>query len=278
MAQHDAGGDDQASGRRERGAPHQGQSGGSEPGASHDGPAAELGGRPAGNGGQDAPARLLSELGRLRRQARSIRHAYWLPLVLFGLVIGASSPFYLVTLPSPSGAVLWTGTGILAGFNGMLDRNPTALAIYWLLALGAGLYLTRLWYLRHGRRVGLMTPARGFVIAGVIVGVLVIVLPAMQLLPGDLVVRGTLPFLIIAATLWVLAWAERSRALLLVAAIFTGSALLASLYNIENILHRLGWSPSLTFSTLPNILLPALVLLVSGACAYVVQRRRLVAA
>lgn len=246
-------------------------SGGSS--AAHDGPDAIHGGPAAGNGGPDVPVSLLSDLGRLRKQARSIRHAYWLPLVLFGLVIGASSPFYLVTLPSPAGGVIWTETGTLAAFNGMFDGNPTALAVYWLFTIGAGLYLTRLWYLRHGRQVGLMTPARGFVIAGVAVGALVIVLPMVALLPGDLVVRGTLPFLIIAATLWVLAWAERSRALLLVAAIFTASALLASLYNVENILYRLGWSPSLRFSTLPDILLPALVLLISGACAYVVQRR-----
>jgi hypothetical protein len=232
----------------------------------------------SGTGAPDAPASLLSDLGRLRKQARSVRHAYWLPLLLFGLVIGASSPFYLVTPPSRSNPLLLTGTGAFGALSGMFDANPAAQAIYWLLTIGAGLYVTWLWYRRHGRRVGLMTPARGFVIVGVIVGVLVIVLPAMQLLPGDLVVRGTLPFLIIAATLWVLAWAERSRALLVVAAIFTGTALLASLYNVENILYRLGWSPATRFSTLPNILLPALVLLISGACAYVVQRRKRVAA
>ena len=79
--------------------------------AQHDAGEDDQGGPAAGNGGQDAPARLLIELGRLRKQARSIRHAYWLPLVLFGLVIGASSPFYLVTLPSPADAVLWTETG-----------------------------------------------------------------------------------------------------------------------------------------------------------------------
>ena len=241
--------------------------------ASRDGREASQGGPAARNGGPDAPARLLSDLGRLRMQARSIRHAYWLPLVLFGLVIGASSPLYLVTLPSPSGGVIWTETGTFAALNGLLIGNPTGLTIYWLVTIGAGLYVTWLWYRRHGRRVGLMTPARGFVIAGVVVGVLVIVLPTLHVLPGDLVVRGTLPFLIIAAALWVLAWAERSRALLLVAAVFTGTAILASLYNVENIMYRLGWSPSARFSTLPGILLPALVLLISGACAYVMQRR-----
>ena len=38
--------------------------------------------------------------------------------------------------------------------------------------------------------------------------------------------RGTFPFVIIAAGLWVLAWAERSRALAVVAAVYTAAALL----------------------------------------------------
>src|SRR6266568_3305412 len=93
----------------------------------------------------------------------------------------------------------------------LLGQNSTALTIYWLIAIGAGPYVTWLWYLRHGRQVGLMTPARGFVIAGVVVGLLCLVLPAFQLVPGDLMLRGTLPFLIVAAGLWVLAWAQRRR-------------------------------------------------------------------
>jgi hypothetical protein len=227
-----------------------------------------------GNGGGETSASWLSEVTRLRDGARSARHAYWLPLVLFGLVIGASAPFYLGPTPSRRGTVAFSGA-ILPWFGGQIGGQSVVL-IYWLLAIGAGLYVTTLWYRRHGRRVGLMTPARGFVIAGVIVGVLVLVLPAAQALPGDLVVRGTLPFLIIAAALWVLSRAERSPALAVVAAIFTASALLASLYNIENLLFRLGWSPTgaqWSLTTLPNILLPALVLLVSGAGAYLVQRR-----
>lgn len=239
------------------------------------------GARRPGNGVQDAPASLLSEVGRLRKQARLTRHAYWLPLVLFGLVIGGSAPFYVEPIPAHSEPVMWTPVGTLAGLNGMFTTDQTALAIYWLFAIGAGLYLTRLWYLRHGRRVGLMTPARGVVIAGVIVSALVILLPALQLLPGDLEVRGTLPFLIIAATLWVLARAERSRALAVVAALFTATALLASLYNIENVLFRLGWTPTLyqmRYSSLPNVLLPALILIAAGTVAFLVQRRRRVAA
>ena len=38
------------------------------------------------------PEELLSDLARLRRQARSARHAYWFPLILFGLLTCASIP------------------------------------------------------------------------------------------------------------------------------------------------------------------------------------------
>jgi hypothetical protein len=236
---------------------------------------------PHGDGGSDAPASLLSEVRRLRKDARSVRHAYWLPLVLFGLVIGASAPFYVLPPFGPGHPVIWTSVAGLPALAPLVGQNSTALTIYWLIAIGAGLYVTWLWYLRHGRRVGLMTPARGFVIAGVVVGLLCLVLPAFQLVPGDLVVRGTMPFVIVAAALWVLAWAERSTGLAVVAAVFTGAALLASLYNVENVLFWLGWwhptTSDMRFSTLPNILLPALVLLASGAGAYLVQRRRQVA-
>ena len=52
--------------------------------------------------------------------------------------------------------------------------------------------------------------------------------------------------------------------------------LVVSLYNIENALFRLGWNPApgqSRFTDLPDVLLPALVLLVAGAAAGAVQRR-----
>ena len=60
---------------------------------------------------------------------------------------------------------------------------------------------------------------------------------------GDVWIRGTLAFLIIAVGLWVLARAERSPGLAVITLAYTAAALLASLYNVENILFRLGWNP-----------------------------------
>jgi len=138
----------------------------------------------------------------------------------------------------------------------------------------------------------LQTPARGYLVTGTAVTVLALVIPPLShvrspgwlswlhsldvLWPGDLVIRGTFPFVIIAIGLWVLAWAERSIALALIAAVYTASALVASLYDVENMLFRLGWNPSgsqVRLESLPNVLLPALVLLAAGACAFAVQWR-----
>src|SRR6202035_5886426 len=94
--------------------------------------------------------------------------------------------------------------------------------------------------------------------------------------PGDLWIRGTFAFLIIAAGLWILAWAERSVTLVITAAVYTGAAVLVSLYNVENILFRWGWNPGngdWSLTVLPGVLLPAVVLLAAGLAAFVAQRR-----
>ena len=239
-------------------------------------------------GGQ---ADLLNEMRALRQRARTARHAYWFPLVLFGLLICASVPFYLqLYRPASPGAGAGPGPQlpVLGGaFSGSAVQHY--LGYYWLAALLGGLLLTLLWYRRNARRVGLQTPARGYVVTVAVLTALALIIPLasrvrspqwltwlqhLQVLwPGDLVLRGTFPFLIIAAGLWVLARAERSRALAAIALIYTAAALLASLYNVENILFRLGWNPSQwRLTSLPGVLLPALVLLVAGVCAFAVQR------
>jgi hypothetical protein len=238
----------------------------------------------------ETPEQLLGAARSVRTQARRARHAYWFPLVLFGVLTCASVPFYIRRFPGRSG---WIGfaplTGparyfssdYLGGFGFITGRY---LAYYWLAAMLVGLAATALWYRFRGDRVGLRTPSRGFVITGLALLVLALLIPVLAgrvgagplyfLMPGDLLVRGTFPFVLIGIGLGVLAWAERSIALTVIAAGYLGLSLVASLYNIENILYRLGWNVSFAASGLPNVVLPALVLLLSGAGAWLVQRRR----
>jgi len=55
------------------------------------------------------------------------------------------------------------------------------------------------------------------------------------------------------------------------------AALLASLYNVSNIPFRFGWNIPPADGSLPNVLLPALVLIAGGVAALAVRRHRAVA-
>ena len=251
--------------------------------------AADSGGQDGAHGAYavDTPAELLGKVRTVRRQARRARHAYWFPLVLFGLLTLASVPFYIQHVPTPPGVhsgyylgqSFWRST-YLGGFGAWTSGHA---AYYWLAAILAGLAATAAWYRLRGNRVGLRTPSRGFVGTGFALVVLALVIPVLAqlrglsqlaiLMPGDLLIRGTFPLVLIGAGLWVLAWAERSVALTVIAVGYLAFSLVASLYDIENVFYDLGWNISPDYSGLPNVVLPALVLLLAGAGAWVVQRR-----
>ena len=240
--------------------------------------------------GGPAPGQLLSDLARLRREARVARHGYWFPLVLFGLLTCGAAPFYAAAAAPPLGSVSYqAGAGPILLSGTPFGGNSFLIGWYWTVALVGGYLLTLLWYRRHAGRAGVRTPARGYLITGAALTVLALAIPPLtRFVPrlswtwlpfGDLWIRGTLAFLIIAAGLWVLAWAERSRALAVIALVYTGAALLASLYDTENILFRLGWNPGRSafawqLTALPNVLLPAAILLAAGLGAFVTQRGR----
>jgi hypothetical protein len=249
----------------------------------------EQGGVPRESAGSPEPGEVLRELAAVRRRTRSARHAYWFPLVLFGVLTCAAAPLYVSAATPPARAS--TGTAVAGGTSAVLGGTPTVLGgsgfylgWYWLVALVGGYLLTLFWYRRHARRIGVQTPARGYIATGVVLTVLVVLLPLLSqfvpflswLWPGDLWIRGTFAFLIIAAGLWILARAERSVALVITAAVYTGVAVLVSLYDVENLLFRMGWNPShgdWSLTVLPGVLLPAVVLLVAGLAAFVTQRR-----
>jgi hypothetical protein len=227
------------------------------------------------------PEELLSDLARLRRDARATRHAYWFPLILFGLLTCASVPFYVSGPPVGAGVAVLRMSAPIPLLGGALGGRGLLLSWYWALALVAGFLLTWAWYRRHQRRVGIRTPARAFAVTGIVLAALAFLGPLLAadlpfgygpVLPvADLWIRGTSAFLIAAAGLWVLAWAERSLALALITLAYTVAALLASLYDVQNLLYRLGWNPGYggaRLAELPNVLLPAVVLLAGGAAAF----------
>lgn len=248
----------------------------------------------------DVPAgELLSELTALRHRVRAARHAYWFPLALFGLIGCGAVPFYLAGGPpagiSYVGHGMWSGNPVMPVFNsaGFLASDTAGpgsvggvlLGFYWVLALIGGFLVMMAWYRRHARRAGVTSPARGAAITGIVLTLLALVLPPiaqsarltalLTAFPWFLVAHGTYPFLIIAVSVCVLAWAERSPALTVIALIYLAVTVVACSYDVENLLGRLGlYSSGVWYSVLPNLALPVLVLLLSGLAACVVGRQR----
>jgi len=197
--------DDQGSppGRPAGGGGRDGRGGRDErpPAAAGGGPA---GGGPAGGGPAGKPGTLLADLARLRRQTRTARHAYWFPLVLFGLLTCGAAPLYVVAAAPPvSGGHAFDYEPILLGGT-PFSTSAFYIGWYWAVALVGGYLLTLLWYRRHAGRAGVWTPARGYLITGVVLTAAVLVVPPLtRLVPGlalvwlpfgDVWIRGTLAF------------------------------------------------------------------------------------
>jgi len=194
----------------------------------------------------------------------------------------AAAPLYLAPrLPGP----VYDGEGILVpGPVYDFQSSTGQIGRYWLTALIIGGLLTVWWYRRRGRRIGPQSAGAVAVVTAAVVAAAAAVLGFTRLgwilWPLD---RGYGTTLIIAAGLIALARVDRSRVLTGTAAAYTGAALLANLYNVENILFNLGWDPftahpdQARFTPLPNLLLPGLVLLLAGAAtglAALLRRRR----
>lgn len=79
---------------------------------------------------------------------------------------------------------------------------------------------------------------------------------------GNLVIRGLTPLITLAIGLFVLARCERSWPLATFAVAFLALALLANLYNMENVVYRLGLG---SHGSQVNIIIVGAVLLLAGA-------------
>ena len=163
--------------------------------------------------------------------------------------------------------------GLLGGW--FLPDFGRWVAVYWLVALPLGYLATAAYFRRRARRTGVASRPGPLVLTGVLLLAMFVVVSLqgyVGILPGDLVVRGLGPLLTVAVGLTVLAVADRSPALAVVAPGFLGGiTLLVNLYDLVNVLYRLGWTVPYRFDTWPNVVLPGVFLL---GCGLVLRRRQ----
>ena len=232
------------------------------------------------------------------RRAQPARPGYWFPLLLFGLLIAISVPISARALPETAGFTLLTRvTNWSAAQEFYLGSGPDTLGVfrfpmswYWTAALVAGFAVTAAWYLWRGRRAGRRTPVRAFLLTGLALTALAAALPLLTVVTPALTgwlgaqwAAGTYALVIIAVGLWVLARAEHSRALAVIALAYSVPAILNVLASAQ--FAAVGGFPppgapnaayaSTLFITLPLesplILVPVAVLVVGGLAALAVS-------
>ncbi|MFF0474980.1 hypothetical protein [Streptomyces sp. NPDC004284] len=225
------------------------------------------------------PQEVLAGLGELTRRVRAAQRGAWFPLLLLGaltlggILVGRLT-YEVETVPCPPGDPAG-GTGCTLISQG----SP----VYWTLGLALAYTATAFFYIRRSRDRGVGTPVRPYVLAGI---ALVGLVAATQLwslrhgMPGPgepldfwglrldansattlFLERLTGNATAVGLPLLVLARVERSRALLLLAAVYLAIELVP--------LRPGGWGISATspWSTVPHFAVPG-VLLLLGALGF----------
>ena len=147
--------------------------------------------------------------------------------------------------------------------------------VYWVVASIVAYVLMVLIARHQGYRTGIWVDRGALVRAGVLALVIVVgsVLVDSGFLPGDLMVRGNLPLL--ALTVGVVVWAARERrpGLWVLAVLLVPLSLLANLYDMENVLYRLGVPVFDHSDQVVNLGVLAIVLLLAAGL-FALSRRR----
>jgi hypothetical protein len=235
--------------------------------------------------GQDGPRELLGAAAAAARAARRTRQGAWFPLLLLGLIIVGAAPFYRLNLPTPAPG----GSGVLVSrreepiIGGASEITDPRADWYWLIALVAGYGAIGLFYRWRAQRTGVAGRIWPYLVAGLLLFALLLMtgseVPAsvnlQRVLPWELTGRGLLPLITIGLGLFVLSWTERSLLLTALATVYLALAVVANLYDTENVFYRLGWISPWDYSNapLPNLLLPAVPLLLGGALFALRTRR-----
>jgi hypothetical protein len=146
---------------------------------------------------------------------------------------------------------------------------------YWVVSIFLASCAVVAFYWSHSRTVSKRAAIWPFATLAIEAVVLVSVGRGFVIneLPGDVIIRGLQALLLVALGLVAIAIIARSWALSVFVAGFLGLALLSCLYNVSNLFQRIGLGSSTASSeNLPNLLLPAVYLLV-GAGGFSLLRR-----
>ncbi|WP_159026410.1 hypothetical protein [Streptomyces vietnamensis] len=222
------------------------------------------------------PQEVLAGLGELTRRVRAAQRGAWFPLLLLGVltlggILAGRLTFEVKTVPCPAGDPAG-GTGCTLISQG----SP----LYWTVGLAVAYAATAVFYVRRSRDRGVGTPVRPYILTGIVLVGLVAATQMWSLRhgmpnPGEPLDfwglrldadSGVTLFLeqltgnatVVGLPLLVLAWVERSRVLLLLAAVYLAIELVP--------LRPGGWGIPATspWSTVPHFAVPGVLLLLGA--------------
>jgi hypothetical protein len=210
----------------------------------------------------DEARATLDEVALLRRRIRRERQALWFPAIVFALITLASAPLY--RYPSPQDSLAGGDGPTFGALGGLLSPHATGAGLYWLIAIPLGYLLTAAYFVWRARRRGVVVSWRTWALTGFALFAFVVFLLQENwgFLPGDLVVRGLLPLIVMAVGFAVLAGTQRSLEFGVFAAGFFAVALTANLYDLANLVERMG--VHLNGALYVNNLVAGAVLLAAG--------------
>ena len=189
----------------------------------------------------------MSDAERAKRRMWADRPSPALPLLLLAAVVAGGIVMTLVQ----------------TNRSGFYFDDPARLA-YWVLASLAA-YLVIVLVARHqGYRGGIWVDRSPLAVAGTIALIIAVAVVGSWFVPGDLLIRGNVPVLALAAGVVVWAYRERRLGLWILAVVLVPLALLANLYDMENVLFRLGVQPFRYADQVVNLGVVAIVLLIAA--------------
>jgi len=223
----------------------------------------------------EQPNEVLAALAAALRRTRAARPAKWVPLAALATVVIAAMPLYIQS-PFEEWQSEPSQVSRLSGFGQLQHSTPAA--VYWLVALPAAYALIAAYSVRRGSHSGVRVRASHATVCGLVLFVAlvaaVVVVPQQQLLPGNLLIRGLTPLLVIA--LGVIVWGalDRDLTVLGVGAVALAGGLVANLYNLENLILAQGVDIDYRYRLLLNLALPAVVLVIGAVVVAVRDRPR----
>ena len=231
----------------------------------------------------DTARQALSTTRQLARRVRHAQRGTWFPLVLLGLVVVASAPFYrlgryVVTCDPALGArggveIIYMGTCVqVVGWP---------VGVYWILAFVLAYAAIAAFYVYRARSRGVGARVLPYVGSGIAAGLVFGITSAwtQQLnlggyFPVGPVAVGMVPLISIGLALFVLARVERNWPLLAFATGYLVVALLACGIGTRELGLNVGSNLGPMWSFLPGLVVAGGVLLLGGMGFALAERRR----